>query len=281
MIRCESSCPSFFSPPRSRHEFKHYIVAELAVQLRPSTRPHLITSLTMSTMETLKALTADQIQKGIDNSSILTQPLPSIDLIVDESKLDYRPNFVADVPTDEAPEAISDSSSESDDDQPPTPNEATSQLADFKVTDLDQTVIGGAVVENVCLVVPDEHAASFAGLPVIPIKGSAGVQAQMLASVPKDKAEGRSNQLPVLLLPDEKPTTTAVAAAVEKQPQADAVALADIIKNTPKIEEDADSVGGDKEIAKTELEGYVLSGDIKNFFGIKGLKAKLYKFKGK
>lgn len=223
-------------------------------------------------METLKALTADQIEKGINDSSVSPQPLPSIDLIVDESKLDYRPNFVADVPTDEAPEAIPDSSSESDDDQPPTPNEAT---------DLDQTVIGGAVVENVCLVMPDEYAASFAGLPVIPIKGSAGVQAQMLASVPKDEAEGRSNQLPILLLPDERPTTTAVAASIEKQPLADTVVLADMIKSTPKIDEDADSVSGDKEIVKTELEGYVLSGDIKNLFGIKGLKAKLYKFKGK
>lgn len=236
----------------------------------------------MSTTETLKALTADQIEKGINDSSLSPQPLPSIDLIVDESKLDYRPIIVDDVPIDEAPEAIpDDSTSESDDDQPPTPNEATSQFADLKTTDLDQTVIGGAVVDNVCLVVPDEHAASFAGLPVIPIKGSAGVQAQMLASVPRDEAQGRSNQLPVLLLPDEKPTTGAVAAAVEKQPLTDIVALSNIIKSTPKIDEDADSVSGDKDIVKTELDDYVLSGDIKNLFGIKGLKARLYKFKGR
>lgn len=227
----------------------------------------------MSTMETLKTLTADQIEKGINHSSVSSQPLPSIDLIVNESKLDYRPIVVADVPADEAPEAIfdGDDSSESDYDQPPTPDEATN---------IDQTVIGGKVVDNVCLVVPDEHATSFAGLPVIPIKGSAGVQAQMLASVPKDEAEGPSNQLPVLLLPDEAPMTTAVAASVEKQPLADTVALTDMIKSTPKIDEDAGSVSGDKKIVKTELEGYVLSGDIKDLFGIKGLKAKLYKFKG-
>lgn len=224
-------------------------------------------------METLKTLTADQIEKGINHSSVFSQPLPSIDLIVNESKLDYRPIVVADVPADEAPEAIfdGDDSSESDYDQPPTPDEATN---------IDQTVIGGKVVDNVCLVVPDEHATSFAGLPVIPIKGSAGVQAQMLASVPKDEAEGPSNQLPVLLLPDEAPMTTAVAASVEKQPLADTVALTDMIKSTPKIDEDAGSVSGDKKIVKTELEGYVLSGDIKDLFGIKGLKAKLYKFKG-
>lgn len=186
------------------------------------------------------------------------------------------------MPADEVPEAIfdSDDSSESDYDQPPTPNEAINQFADLKSTNVDQMVIGGKVVDSVCLVVPDEHAASFAGLPVIPIKGSAGVQAQMLASVPKDEAEGPSNQLPVLLLPDERPTTTAVAASVEKQPPADTVALTDMIKSTPKIDEDAGSVSGDKEIVKTELEGYVLSGDIKDLFGIKGLKAKLYKFKG-
>lgn len=74
--------------------------------------------------------------------------------------------------------------------------------------------------------------------------------------------------------------TTAVAASVEKQPLADTVALTDMIKSTPKIDEDAGSVSGDKKIVKTELEGYVLSGDIKDLFGIKGLKAKLYKFKG-
>lgn len=236
----------------------------------------------MSTMETLKALTADQIEKGINHSSVSPRSLQSVDLIVDGSKLDYRPTVVADVPVDEVPEAIfdSDDPSEGDDDQPPTPDEAINQFADLKSTNVDQMVIGGKVVDNVCLVVPDEHAASFAGLPVIPIKGSAGVQAQMLASVPKDEAEGPSNQLPVLLLPDERPTTTAVAASVEKQPPADTVALTDMIKSTPKIDEDAGSVSGDKEIVKTELDGYVLSGDIKGLFGIKGLKAKLYKFKG-
>lgn len=240
----------------------------------------------MSNMQTLKALTADQIEKGINNSPLSTRSLESIDLIVDKSKLDYLPITLADVPADEPFLTTPDDSgdSESDDNQPLTPTEAPSHPADFKTTDLDQTVIGGAVVDSVSLVVPDEHAASFAGLPVIPITGSAGVQAQMLAAVPRDKAQGRSNQLPVLLLPDEKPTTTTVAAAAaaaEKQLMANTDALAEMIKSTPKIDQDAGSASGDKEIVKTELGGYVLAGDIKNFFGIKGLKAKLYKFKGK
>jgi len=235
----------------------------------------------MSNMHTLKALTADQIENEIYNSSLTPQPLPSIDLIVDKSKLYYRPITVADLPVDEPPEITQNDSdiSESDNDQPLTPNESSSQPAAFKATDLDQTVIGGAVVDNVCLVVPDEHAASFADLPVIPITGSAGVQAQMLATVPQDKAEGRSNQLPVLLFPEEK--STAMAADAEKRPLTDTASLTAMIKSTPKIDQDADSVSGDKEIVKTELDGYVLSGDIKNFFGIKGLKARLYKFKGK
>lgn len=239
----------------------------------------------MSIMETLKAFTADRIEKEINDSSISPQPLTSIDLIVDKSKLDFRPITIEDVPTDDLPEAIPDSgsSSESEDDQPPTPHEIStfSQFTATKSTELNQMVIGGAVVHNVCLVVPDEYAATFAGLPVIPIKGSPGVQAQMLASVPKDKVQGRTNQLPLLLLPDEKPTTGAVAASVERQPLTNTVTLANMIKSTPKIDEDADSASGDKDIVKTELDGYTLSGDINNFFGIKGLKAKLYKFKGK
>lgn len=47
-----------------------------------------------------------------------------------------------------------------------------------------------------------------------------------------------------------------------------------------KVKDGKDGKEGIGKVAKTELDSYVLSGDIKNFFGIKGLKAKLYKFKG-
>lgn len=244
----------------------------------------------MATSHSLKALTADQIEKGLKASSLSPQPIHSIGLIVDESSLDYRPIVVDDLLADEPLEASYSGDSENDD-QPSTPDETPSPFVDLTGlsssnektrTSLNRTVVGGAVMENVCLLIPDEEATSFAGLPVIPIKGSPHVQSQILATVPEDKTQGKSNQFPVLLLPEEDKLSDAAASLVTKaQPLADARMLTSLIESTPKINQDAISADGVKAVVQTPLDNYALSGEIKNFFGIKGLKAKLYKYKGK
>ncbi|XHG01805.1 hypothetical protein AWENTII_005176 [Aspergillus wentii] len=206
-------------------------------------------------------ITADQIERAVDKA-YLTTPITSLDQIVDESALALR-NEIHEIPPANTPEGDDNSESESE------------GLILSGGNKLNKTVIGGALVRNVSLVVPVGDA-SFADLPVVPIKGSNNVNAQLLAAAADDKSPGKSNQLAVLLLPDEG-NLVPVAQPLASEPPADATMLSSLITTTSDIKEGG-SLTKEKKILKQKLETYVLSGTIDKFFGIKGLTAKLYKF---
>ncbi|KAE8165389.1 hypothetical protein BDV40DRAFT_297418 [Aspergillus tamarii] len=116
-----------------------------------------------------------------------------------------------------------------------------------KSKSLTSTVSGGAVVSNLPLVVAGKEGMGFANLSVVNIKGIDNVNAQLLATVPD--CQGVNGDLPD-----------------------GAMTLRSLIKGA--------GPDANQNILKTNMNKYVLSEDIKSFFGIKGLHAKIYKFKG-
>ncbi|KAF7627398.1 hypothetical protein AFLA_002779 [Aspergillus flavus NRRL3357] len=182
---------------------------------------------------------------------------------------------------------------------------------------LRETTIGGAVVKNLTLLVPKDATGGYGDLPVLPITGVGQEKAELVAVVGKDPEEGAAPNIPILLLPDEEDdegeSQRASASATLSQLAAASV-LVNLgktaakrrtqapVKEEPKAkpsdgkasgkEETKDEETGEEEtkeeegkgeegkVAKSELNSYVLSGDIEKLFGIKGLTGKLYKFKG-
>lgn len=209
--------------------------------------------------------TADQIEKAVAKA-YLTAPITSLDQIVDESTLTFR-NEIYEVP----PAGTPGGDHNSDSTKPPGLLSGGNELK--------KTVIGGAVVRNVALVVPGRDAGSFADLPVVPIKGSNNVNAQLLAAALDDRSPGKPNQIPILLLPDEG-NLVPVAQPLGSDPPADAGLLSNLITTTADIDKGG-SPDEEKKILQQKVGSFVLSGDIDNFFGIKGLTAKLYKFQSK
>ncbi|KAE8131103.1 hypothetical protein BDV38DRAFT_289020 [Aspergillus pseudotamarii] len=218
-------------------------------------------------------ITADHIDEEVKKA--YTLPITSLDLIVDESTLNFR-HELHQIPPISTPEADFSGDSESDD-PPTTLTESASPSPTFaalssrgKSESLTSTISGGAVVSNLSLVVPGKRGKRFADLPVVSIKGSNNVNAQLLATVP-GRRRRKQNQVPVLLLPEEG-NHVLLDQAVNGDLPGGAMPVWNSIKRTRP-----DAM---QHIFKTNMDKYVLSGDIKNFFGIKGLHAKIYKFKG-
>lgn len=130
--------------------------------------------------------------------------MPSLDVpisrIIGSTPLAFRPDV-------EIPE-LSEIDSETDE-QPGTPPDAGASFAGWSRTVKSDsppvqrvTVIGGAVVRNLCLVIPDEDMNGFADLPVQPIRASKGQPAQLIAKILNDETE--KPPMPFLILPDER-----------------------------------------------------------------------------
>ncbi|KAE8421243.1 hypothetical protein BDV36DRAFT_305117 [Aspergillus pseudocaelatus] len=178
---------------------------------------------------------------------------------------------------------------------------------------LGEITVGGAVVENVSLVVPKDRNGGFGDLPVLPITAVGQEKTELVAIVGNDTEAGAATSIPILLMPDEEAyeeESPRVSGGDSMSRLATASVLANLgtsdtkQKAKPQAEQDpkkeaGDGTATDKEVtkdkrkkeeegkdekdkvAKTKLDNYVVSGDIKNLFGIKGLRGKLYKFKGK
>lgn len=127
----------------------------------------------------------------------------------------------------------------------------------------EQLIVGGAEVQNVSLVMVDEHDTyhDFKVMP-IPVSGAkSGAGSLLVAPV------GESKQIaaqPMLLLPA----------------QADSdLSFSDDSKMLPLGELEKAMKESKGEVGVAAVDSYVLSGDIENFFGVKGVTGKLYCFK--
>lgn len=199
---------------------------------------------------------------------------------------------------EDVPEFVFVGSDDEDQTSSPETPESSNELVYFSndsALDDNSAVIGGAVVNNICLVVPNDEKKKFGDLPVVAFQGSATTKSQLLV-LPEHSKEGSKFQPPALIFPADE--NSGYDTEKEKQPSLSPTLLTQSIKSgtdaetKPKSGEGSevieieietkkdDKKKSDQKVAATDLDHYVLSGDIKNFFGIKGLKAKLYKFKG-
>ncbi|KAM0317015.1 hypothetical protein ACHAPQ_011161 [Fusarium lateritium] len=236
-------------------------------------------------------LPGDAIEDRLEKYDLPSLDVP-LDQILGSAHLLSRDNV-------EFPE-LSDSDS---DDQPITPPRINPNFFAYSISshrDERVTVIGGAVVRNVCLVVPDITGKGFADFPVQPIQASHGKPAQLVATILDDKKQ--KPPMPFLIMPQEhdsslrkkepgpnlinwsmptrtsstKTLNTTFSGFIPWTMSALKKDGSDIAKVVGKIDEEAKK---DK-LGKAELDHYVLSGDIDNFWGIKGLTVKLYKYNG-
>ncbi|KAE8153299.1 hypothetical protein BDV25DRAFT_137055 [Aspergillus avenaceus] len=231
-------------------------------------------------------LPADKIAEQLEGIEFAPLDDSCKEAIANATDLTFRSNVA-----DEEPPELSSGDSDSDDQYSPADELVQSPSAlERLAANKSKTIIGGAVVDNLCIVIPDEDNKRFADLPVVPIEGSSEIQAQIIASVPQDGAKETTAEAPVLLLPDEsRPALNVASIATFSNLRTanftDVIPVSlegakDDTKEGVAEQESKAETGEDKTVAQTDLQNYVLSGDIKNFFGIKGLKAKLYKFKG-
>lgn len=251
-----------------------------------------------------------EIEQKLDDVELI--PLENhLNSIVNSAQVEFRKNFEEEVP-EEVPALVSGDSDS--DEEPPSPRrpemEANIKSVASGMKAERETVIGGAVVKNLSLVIPNQDFTGWGNLPVLPITATGQEKSQLLAAVPDDQSNEQDRHIPLLLLPDEYEVSPTAAGQEEVNPSRMAAAsalsalnpkartgLAEVSAKKASKEKDGETEAGQPaeqkvkdgkdgkegtgKVAKTELESYVLSGDIKNFFGIKGLKAKLYKFKGK
>lgn len=251
-----------------------------------------------------------EIEQKLDDVELI--PLENhLNSIVNSAQVEFRKNFEEEVP-EEVPALVSGDSDS--DEEPPSPRrpemEANIKSVASGMKAERETVIGGAVVKNLSLVIPNQDFTGWGNLPVLPITATGQEKSQLLAAVPDDQSNEQDRHIPLLLLPDEDEVSPTAAGQEEVNPSRMAAAsalsalnpkartgLAEVSAKKASKEKDGETEAGQPaeqkvkdgkdgkegtgKVAKTELESYVLSGDIKNFFGIKGLKAKLYKFKGK
>ena len=195
------------------------------------------------------------------------------------------------------------------DEEPPSPRrpatEAKIQSIASGMKAEKETIIGGATVQNLSLFIPNQDSTGWGNLPLLPITATGQEKSQLLAAIPDDQSNEQDRHIPLLLLPDEdevSPTAegqegvslsqiAAASALSALNPKARTGLEEVFAKKVSKKDGEAetgkpaeqkvkDGKEGTDKVAKTELGSYVLSRDTKNFFGIKGLKAKLYKFKG-
>ncbi|WKT51754.1 hypothetical protein QSH57_002268 [Fusarium oxysporum f. sp. vasinfectum] len=198
--------------------------------------------------------------------------MPSLDVpisrIIGSTPLAFRPDV-------EIPE-LSEIDSETDE-QPGTPPDAGASFAGWNRTVKSDsppvqrvTVIGGAVVRNLCLAIPDEDMNGFADLPVQPIRASKGQPAQRVAKILDDETE--KPPMPFLIIPDEHRGGSDIKSA-------DSTAMNLYETWSSSLYSPGKPTSGPIPWALT-MDEFVLSGDINDFWGIKGLTAKLYKYKG-
>ena len=124
----------------------------------------------------------------------------------------------------------------------------------------ESLIVGGAPVKNVSLVVGDQNGL-FNDLKVtpIPVSGAAKTGGSLLVA-PANKEDGQ----PMLCLPAESDKEISFPGDTT------AVPLSELKK---ELDQAKDQVGA------APVDSWVLSGDLENFFGIKGLTGKLYTFK--
>ena len=128
-------------------------------------------------------------------------------------------------------------------------------------------VIGGAIVRNISLLVGEEKEGKvrFGDLPVLPLQVPEGEKAKLFSS---------EETVPILILPEEytaPPGFEHVEGLSTRKPGKNG-SISD-----SEVGEGVDEIG----MRMTDLNMYTVSGDIVDFWGIKGLTAKLYKYKGK
>lgn len=154
--------------------------------------------------------------------------------------------------------------------------------------------MGGAVVRNLCLVIPDDDLNGFADLPIQPIRASKGEPAQLVAKILDDETE--TAPMPLLILLDElrgghdikSADSTTMDLSVTssswfsspRKPTSRPIAWAlTTLKAGGASEEKKGKKNEKKMLERSEMEEFVLSGDIVRFWGIKGSTAHLYKYK--
>ncbi|KIL93781.1 hypothetical protein FAVG1_02342 [Fusarium avenaceum] len=239
-------------------------------------------------------LPGDAIEDRLESLDLPTLDVP-LDQILGSTRLSFRDDV-------ELPE-LSDNDSDSDEQPDSPPSFPTSFFTYSKGNHRDErvTVIGGAIVRNVCIVVPGEDGKGFADLPVQPIQASHGKSAQLVATILEDKKQ--KPPMPFLILPQEHdshldntgsdstfttwslPSKTSLSNKLLNEfsgvtpwtLSAMKKGGSDVAKAITKVDEEANNA----KLGKSELKSYVLSGDIDNFWGIKGLTVKLYKQNGK
>ncbi|RKK98362.1 hypothetical protein BFJ71_g6715 [Fusarium oxysporum] len=236
-------------------------------------------------------LPGDAIEKEMDRIEMLSLDVP-ISRIIGSTPLAFRPDV-------EIPE-LSEIDSETDE-QPGTPPDAGASLAGWNRTVKSDsppvqrvTVIGGAVVRNLCLVIPDEDMNGFANLPVQPIRASKGQPAQLVAKILDDETE--KPPMPFLILPDERRGGSDIKSADStamdlyetwssslyspgKSTSGPIPWALTALKAGGALEEKKDEESEKEKLGRSKMDEFVLSGDIDDFWGIKGLTAKLYKYK--
>ncbi|KAF5603308.1 hypothetical protein FPCIR_1504 [Fusarium pseudocircinatum] len=238
-------------------------------------------------------LPGDAIGRDLDRIDMPSLNVP-IGRIIGSTPLAFRPDV-------EVPE-LSEIDSETDE-QPSTPPDAGAgaSFASWNRTIKSDspplqraTVIGGAIVRNLCLVIPDESMNGFADLPVQPIRASKGQPAQLVAKILDD--ENEKPPMPFLILPDERrggsDIQSADSFAINRlatwsssfspgKPTSGPISWAlSTLKAGGESEEKKDEGGEKEKLGRSKMDEFVLSGDIDDFWGIKGLTAKLYKYKG-
>ncbi|KAF5568814.1 hypothetical protein FPHYL_2621 [Fusarium phyllophilum] len=237
-------------------------------------------------------LPGDAIGRDLDRIDMPSLDVP-ISRIIGSTPLAFRPDV-------EIPE-LSEIDSETDE-QPETPPDASTSYAGWNRTIKSDTpplqratIIGGAVVHNLCLVIPDDDINGFADLPVQPIRASKGQPAQLVAKILDD--ENEKPPMPFLILPDERRGGSDIQSAdftAMKRPATWSSSLFSPSKQTSgpmawalstlkaggEPEEKKDEEGEKEKLGRSKMDEFVLSGDIDDFWGIKGLTAKLYKYKG-
>ncbi|KAM0355061.1 hypothetical protein ACHAPU_000912 [Fusarium lateritium] len=221
------------------------------------------------------ALPGDIVEKrleGLDLPSLNDVPL---DQIFGSANLSSRQDV-------ELPE-LSDYDSDSDE-KPEIPLGVESRFMSWSAMSISNSrqddrsaYIGGALVRNVCLVVPDQNGKGFTDLPVQPVRASHGQPAQLLAKISKDKNE--KFVPPILVLPDERKPIQSFHGfnAGFDLWSSKLVTTKKDGSDLTKITKGIDEMAKKEELGKTEMKNYVLSGDIDNFWGRKGLTVKLYK----
>ncbi|KNG89245.1 hypothetical protein ANOM_002147 [Aspergillus nomiae NRRL 13137] len=247
-----------------------------------------------------------EIEQEVED--IAFEPLSNhFESIIRNAQVRFRDNPEAEAPTDVPGLVYGDS--ESDEEQSTAWGRMAKNVlsTDSGPGSLGEIIVGGAVVKNVALVVPENREGGFGDLPVLPITAVGQETTELLAVVGRDPEEGGAMSIPVLLMPDEEED--------QEEPRRDSasdnisrLAAASVLANMGKtaakrktqapvkegLKKEGDGTATEKEgekkekedkgekgkVAKTEMDRYVLSGDIENLFGIKGLKGKLYKYKG-